>query len=256
MKSKSSISFWASFLFLVSIQTNAASIDYIKDLDKSWDSAGFIPLAGSEWAQNNPGKLPYTRCDVYMSSFGQTQFNLALGGISSPSSDGDPVYQLRCYSRKYNLAYSIPLNVSSIYYLGVRGEIPTSYTHEFTSNLSKLNGKKVSQIFGTYNGVEFSLSALVGFSGHFLWNYHDVKFKMGDIKIGGGATFDYATISINPRLNYLRHEGTSDYLLVNGTEKRTEADWKVMRGKRYDNSIFYIVDYSKLVDLEFVKDPS
>lgn len=219
------------------------------------------PLAGSEWAKEHPGQLPYERCFVtaWGNNLGRTQYDYVIGGTAEDERR-QAGYRLVCFSKKLGLGYMIPLELGDLTYWGLRANLPILPSFELDNSMKvdHLDGKKVSDIFGTYDGVEASISIIAGIGGHSLKNKHGVKIKnlMGKFGIGG-VTLSYAKMGVAPRTEFRPYEGQSNLMLVHGTqERRMPGDWYKFELNERDperTTFDYSIDYSEIENLEFVK---
>lgn len=129
--------------------------------------SGLNPLQGSEWAKNNPGKLPYEKCTIQAFDDSNVLEPIELNVLfvsSSPSvySDYYRLY-LTCYAPSLKIGYRIPLHFSAnSINLGLYLNLFFSLTFDSDTDVVKLNGKPLAAIYGNYDGFAVGAGIFVG----------------------------------------------------------------------------------------------
>ena len=127
------------------------------------------PLVGSTWLQENPGKLPFSKCVVYRSTERMSQIlvtedlrEITLREESESVKGGVGLAfefkiqndnALLCWSIAHRLAYILPISI------GVEVTFPavgnaTVNSHPYVIHSKSLHGKKVKDLLGGFYGAE------------------------------------------------------------------------------------------------------
>lgn len=139
------------------------------------------PLLGSTWAENHPGKLPYSKCGFVQSirDFQWDPKTLKWGSPHVFSSLGVGIgYTLpkrldlfACVSKEHSLAFVLPIRLGESFSLG---QIGTSFSDGSFSSIafrsSSLHQKKVRDLTGWYGGAALGVTAFAGGKASAQWN--------------------------------------------------------------------------------------
>ena len=162
---------------------------------------------GSEF--HEAGQLPYEHCQVRAdSSFDVTILGTVgvLAGVS-PLSPHDE-YSLYCWTGKGDYQFSIPLNMSDLYYGGAIVELTRLGSSTF--KISNLTGKTIEDIAGTYSGAGAGFTLLLGGKAGIMSNSKNIHFRYRTTQIGLFGVFVGGTlITLTPYEDVL-------YTKVNG----------------------------------------
>ena len=110
-----------------------------------------MPLINSQYARENPGKIPYSSCSLQGSLMTRLQPGLARFGEISD------IVWVKCFSKKHGLISKIPVK---IIYSDRAGLDLGSKVAFLDLELRGLHGKSVEQLFGTYKGGTASFASL------------------------------------------------------------------------------------------------
>lgn len=193
---------------------------------KKW--ATVKPLLGSEWAQKNPGILPFSKCSLVQLDYDLSEipltdrgtwdtpdifyksFGLLLGGstlfTSGVDSEVKTRYGVSCVSFKYGLSFILPIKLASIMTFPQIGSSDEIMHVHFDKE--SLTGKKVSSLFKTFDGIDVSLSVLVGAGVTKYVNEDGIMISLWGAPVGINVKFGYSRLS----LSKLRNEKLPSYV--------------------------------------------
>jgi hypothetical protein len=173
--------------------------------------AGYKPLVGSDWANANPGLLPYEECHLI------TRGDLKFTFLAISQGDFYRTY-LSCSASSLGLRYLVPVFYAEPRFEGglflsifVRG----SYFDRF--KIYHLDKKQLGNAMGKYKG--FSIGGGVIFAsgeGSFLSNSEDVKVKVESLTMGDIFSVASARFSLELSTYVSLFECTNPYVIVNG----------------------------------------
>jgi hypothetical protein len=210
-------------------------------IDKVIEKYELKPLIDSDYWKEHPNELPYEKCALVESEFGEDKDN-TKGAVQVNLIGTKTIYQkpmsLFCYSKKLHVGFQVPLAIERDRTVGaivdaVLFGIKWGHFHN-------LNKKSLLSVFGQYSGAELCLPTGVCLGGSVLYN-HAIILSM--IKLDIGLTFEaglrilhmdkrallvkevYAPLYIElwDRVynKPYRYDGTEDY--VNSYEQMAEA---------------------------------
>lgn len=160
--------------------------------------ADYQPLVGSEWAKQNPGLLPYSKC-AFVQRVAEDGLYKArglnikasgmaiIGGSISPDRRN---WVLGCVSDEHQLAYILPVRLSSIkFFPAMTFLLGGPMGLKFKS--SSLNGKTVDDFFKRFHGGGASIGVIVGGGIFGYENKQGISFRLShamptvvDLKLG------------------------------------------------------------------------
>ncbi len=200
--------------------------------DRFDDLSRYEPLAGSAWAREYPGWLPYDECRI-MAPRGQDLTTLTMYplvyGVESPFWD---VVYLTCISEEVKLAYQIPVVRKSILHLNPmtllsQYVIPSMQQGMIATDIrtSGMNRKTVRSLFNYYHGAEIGLILFMGPNGWITRSKEGIRMSGASIEGGLHAHVGYIRSSFSPSFARkeeaaakLCKENFSPYALWNGTD--------------------------------------
>ena len=205
--------------------------------------AGFAPLQGSAWAQQNKGKLPYKGCvieSIESQALLPTQDILSsdwsfLFLSSGPKVEQDKTnrrrFYITCTADSQGLAYRIPIYFTN--YAHTKGFLLNAFkSAPLTSQTKIMNLKEkfLQQAFGVYEGVyEGGGIILIGGSGSQTKNEHQVKIRTRSVSIGKLLEAGKSSFLLSPRVKLEMWECQNPFVLLNtdiGSERVVTRDCK------------------------------
>lgn len=161
--------------------------------------AEFKPLLGSDWARQNPGLLPYSKCafvqDVSGAGFhtnsrkdGITTEELAilLGGIRPAQYDDRDIrlntWVLGCVSEEHQLAFMIPIKLSTIYFLPA---LVFSFQGQAWLRFQSktLDGKTVADLLHCFSGAGGAIGTMIAGGIYGYSNIKGINFSLSEITV-------------------------------------------------------------------------
>jgi hypothetical protein len=220
-------------------------------------------LLGSEWAQNHPNILPYTSCLITsenkekLENKAPKKFSAALGlGYTRFFSHS---LSLACHADVIEngvqtlLTYRIPLAPIQGFVLG--SAIMTGIDEAKGLRVSKLHGKKLSDFFGHYSGVDIGVIFPFLSSPNFsVLSHHGIFIFTSGHTLGAGAIMAAQNISIRLKDNFDLDVCThAEYITADTTTQRDSEMCLQYVAGRSDSQ--QIIDIDSLMNLEFRKYP-
>lgn len=202
----------------------------------------YLPLQGSKWAKENPGRLPYSKCTIELALSNETEGNMVwakdimekweknAGFISNgpqPISEplARPFYYLTCVARPLGLAYRIPVRfyTPDDHSFGLFINFPLIRNFDTRTQVLKLKGHSLNDVWGIYSGYAIGGGIfLISGSGNFTLNEAGIEIRTRSLNAGKVFEVGQATYSLNPRREAVLAECINPYILIGAdtTQKR------------------------------------
>ena len=184
--------------------------------------AEFSPLRGSSFAKENPKRLPFQKCvisdylfrnpnlseprfkpkwfsltkkEYWASPYFYTQTGGFIVGQTDYWRNFYPV--LTCVSVKEQIAFQIPIELERALQFGPIGMVAGYEKLKFDPK--QLNGKKLRQVYGYYQGGQAGLGALIsGIHGVFM-NPEKIQLLYRVVGSGSGTFFGYTQFALEEK---------------------------------------------------------
>lgn len=150
--------------------------------------ADYQPLAGSEWAKQNPGLLPYSKCAFVQSVSEDGLYKTK--GLNIDAHGGALIFGtlkpdrrdwvLGCVSEEHGLAYMLPVRLSTFNFFPAIA-IADQGTMGVKLKSSTLNGKTVDDLFRRFHGGGASIGVLISGGVFGYENKSGIAFRLSEV---------------------------------------------------------------------------
>jgi hypothetical protein len=183
-------------------------------------------LLGSDWARENPNKLPYSTCYL-TSAFKNTpnsNYEMSLIGGYEASEGG--IFFLECKTVPFGkypegLAFDIPLGPLSGLKMGLMASMSLGARNNYfpVFSVKNLHEKQYKDIFSVYQGFELSLHIVPGAAFSSMTNAQGIQVNKTMYGVGLGFTLGYIDLLITPfsQKNFISSMCTNHYVLLEDT---------------------------------------
>lgn len=226
----------------------AALFSFSQSLNATHKYMQLEPLVGSEWADQHPGQLPYSKCSLVKADYHLDRIPLTSHGtwktpevkmtrvgIVIGSTIDMPEYYFSCVSQKHKLAFMLPIKLESIVHFPEVAVVGADTHNHLHFNKSSLSQVKVSSLLKRFVGAGLNASVVVGGGGYLYGNIDGVTMTVGEgeLSIYAHAAAGLSTAKLKrvrneklPRNNMVRNAA---YLVTNETAPRSLQDPIVVR---------------------------
>ncbi len=148
-------------------------------LEKFVEEHELEPLAESEYWRQHPGVLPYEECKVVAWDGSRVLGHNGewMLGVTRHKSKKRP-FSLFCFSKKLQLAFQVPIDLQKD--LSVGFGVSFDIRHITSGHMRNLDGKKVSDLFGTFMGAKAGVGVGVALAGAVL-SKNDMWLTLNEI---------------------------------------------------------------------------
>lgn len=161
----------------------------------------FEPLLGSQWAQEHPGELPYSKCSLVRADYPLEKIPLHERGTWKTPTDkidragiviGSTVskeeFYFSCVSQNLGLAFMLPIKLKHIVHFPEVAVIGLVTYNHFHFNKKSLSEKRVASLLKGFVGLGLDASLLVGGGGYGYVNRAGLLSRVttGEISVGIG----------------------------------------------------------------------
>lgn len=145
--------------WIVLLLCSLSSVAFAKNnLNKIIEKYDLQPLVDSSFWKEHPGILPYEECKLFKGTDGERTKEKSISlGFGGKKHGVD--LSLFCYTKRHSLAFQVPLQIARDLSLGLNFDLSVN---AFKGALLNLHNKKLSDLFGYYEGANVFGKILVG----------------------------------------------------------------------------------------------